>query len=391
MGASSSSIDLSAANGNVTLPVTAKRAHNDAQASLGLMWGVSDMQGWRETMEDAFVDMGSVSEKHDWAQTGLFGVFDGHGGAQVARFAAENLPRVLAKQHASKASAALHDSFLHMDKMLLDLGDKLEPADKWHPGHVGCPAVACLIRSDSIIVANAGDSRAVLSHNGKAVELSHDHKPDMKKEVARIRKAGGSVVNGRVEGKLAVSRAIGDLRFKNPSECAEKQMVSCVPDVKTFKRHPGDEFMVIACDGVWDVLSSQDVVNRVQEHLPALHRGGLHPSDVIGEIFEACLSPNLSETLGKGGDNMTMILIVFTKDFLPSPKPQQSLRSAFNCLICQKDSFNVTAPKLEDKPKPPKPSRPVLPALLGNTQKQPLKERDGKENGDAAPPIKQRL
>merc|ERR1719199_1598530 len=201
--------------------------------------------------------------------------------------------------------------------MLLDLGQEMQPSAIGHPDHVGCTAVMSLIIPDTIIVANAGDSRAVLSRSGRAVALSKDHKPNLPKEAARIHKAGGFVSERRcgtrsvhrVNGKLAVSRSMGDLSFKKSvGLSATEQLVSCVPDVKTFRRQREDDFMVIACDGVWDVLTSQQVVDRVQKDLFAIRRGELQPNDVISKILQECCASD------KGTDNMTMILVVFSKN-----------------------------------------------------------------------------
>jgi serine/threonine protein phosphatase PrpC len=287
-------------------------------------------------MEDAFVARGSLpggaifqdNRQQDWASTALFAVFDGHGGSEVAKFCADHFPKAIMKGHSAQAPTALKDSFFNVDKMLVQIGDKMPITDPAHPDCVGCTAVACLVRADSIIVANAGDSRAVLSRSGQAHDLSHDHKPGDEPEAARIRKAGGFVSEHqcgpytmhRVNGKLAVSRAMGDLQFKqNEGLEASEQMVSCAPDINICRRQIDDDFLVVACDGVWDVLSSQEVVDIVKKDLAAIRSGDLKPADVVCKVLDRCLSPDLSQTCGKGGDNMTMILVVFAKPLKQSP------------------------------------------------------------------------
>ena len=74
----------------------------------------------------------------------------------------------------------------------------------------GCTACVVLMKNQTLYVANAGDSRTVLAKKGKAVELTVDHKPELESELKRITKAGGSVVDGRVDGNLNLSRAFGD-------------------------------------------------------------------------------------------------------------------------------------------------------------------------------------
>jgi serine/threonine protein phosphatase PrpC len=170
-------------------------------------------------------------------------------------------------------------------------------------GDSGTTAVVVIVTQDWIVCANAGDSRSVYSKNGNnAVPLSYDHKPDDEEEERRIRAAGGYVAGGRVEGDLAVSRGLGDFRFKslatvcagahsnsgsktsnggdltkNETEDSKDepsttralmspgdQKVSSVPDIIVQTRNPEqDEFIIVACDGIWDVQSSRACVMAV--------------------------------------------------------------------------------------------------------------------------------
>lgn len=278
-------------------------------------------------MEDAYVAIGSLSKatglvgQSTSADTGLFAVFDGHGGPETAKFCAKHLPHSILMNDSPDVVHVLCDSFVDVDRKLARIGRDMRVTEPGHPDHVGCTAVACLIRTDDIVVANAGDSRAVLSRGGHAVDLSRDHKPNLSMEGARIANAGGYVTKQRcgtqtihrVNGQLAVSRAMGDLRFKsNPDLEPEEQIVSCMPEVRVCRRRPKDEFLVIACDGIWDVLTSQDVVDRVQKDLSAIRNGSLKPSDVVGKILDECLAEDPSQ--GIGTDNMTMILVIFDKN-----------------------------------------------------------------------------
>jgi len=118
------------------------------------------------------------------------------------------------------------------------------------------------------VCANTGDSRAVLSRNGEAVALSHDHKPFNAGEKERIENAGSHVKFNRVNGDLAVSRALGDFVYKRCDTVdAEHQAVTAFPEIICEQRLPADEFIVLACDGIWDVMSSQEVVEKVREML----------------------------------------------------------------------------------------------------------------------------
>ncbi len=127
-----------------------------------------------------------------------------------------------------------------------------------------------LLRGDKLYVANAGDSRCVVCRDGKAVEMSFDHKPEDQPEMERIKKAGGRVtLDGRVNGGLNLSRAIGDHAYKtNKSLPLTEQMISPEPDIRTLDMDPArDSFMILACDGIWNSLSSQEVVDFVAPRL----------------------------------------------------------------------------------------------------------------------------
>jgi serine/threonine protein phosphatase PrpC len=116
----------------------------------------------------------------------------------------------------------------------------------------------------------------------------------------------------RINGGLNVSRTIGDLKYKqNENLPPNSQIVSCTPEIMSFWRAPQDEFLLIACDGVWDVLSSQEAVDAVRERLSEIQDGSVEPSEVAEEILDMCVSPNLTQTHGLGGDNMTLIIVVF--------------------------------------------------------------------------------
>lgn len=138
------------------------------------------------------------------------------------------------------------------------------------PGYdSGCTAVVALLQGprEALVVANAGDSRCVLSRRGRAVDLSRDHKPDDPGELERIRAAGGSVAQGRVNGNLNLSRSLGDLTYKDARLAPARQMITAHPEVRRVPLEPTDEFAVLACDGVWNVLTSQQVVDHVRSGL----------------------------------------------------------------------------------------------------------------------------
>lgn len=180
-----------------------------------------------------------------------------------------------------------------------------------------------LLGDEDILCANAGDSRAVLCRDGRALELSHDHKPNLPSERARIVAAGGSVTQQKAEGRivhrvngaLSLSRAIGDLTHKQNTRIRpENQAVTALPEMVHAVRTPADEFIVIACDGIWDVKTSQEVVDFVRRRL----RKGQNPKEVSEELIRSCLSSDPKENHGLGTDNMTCIVIAL-KDFAQRP------------------------------------------------------------------------
>ena len=177
------------------------------------------------------------------------------------------------------------------------------------PSHVeaGCTAVVAAVRDGVLTVANAGDSRAVLCRGGEALPLSEDHKPAQARELARIEAAGGFVTpQGRVNGNLNLSRALGDLKYKgNTAVARAEQMITAEPDVKVVRLEASDEFLLLACDGVWDVMTSQQCVDFVRERIAK----GMALEEIVSEIFDACISEDPKTTGGLGGDNMTAIIV----------------------------------------------------------------------------------
>ncbi|KAK6060682.1 protein phosphatase 2C, partial [Cooperia oncophora] len=147
----------------------------------------------------------------------------------------------------------------------------------------GTTACVCLMNKERIVVANAGDSRAVLCRGGTAIDLSMDHKPEDDVEKTRIVNAGGFVnEDGRVNGGLNLSRAFGDHSYKKNADLPLRdQMITALPDVKVETLQPSDEFLVVACDGIWNSLNSQQVVDFIRERL----KRGKSCVDISSELW----------------------------------------------------------------------------------------------------------
>lgn len=210
------------------------------------------------------------------------------------------------------------------------------------PGYdSGATAVVCFMKWGdngklSLYVANAGDSRCVVCREGKAVDMSHDHKPELEEEAQRIVNAGGKVTeDGRVNGGLNLSRALGDHSYKTNEElAAEEQMISPLPSVEQIVLEPGkDKFVVLACDGIWNSMGSQEVVDFVGERLQKKENlskiceqvknilflievnfytwEGIKVFNLIMfsfQLFDNCLAPDTHGD-GTGCDNMTCIIV----------------------------------------------------------------------------------
>lgn len=128
--------------------------------------------------------------------------------------------------------------------------------------HCGTTACVAIIRREInhnvLYVANVGDTRAVLCKNGTAERLSKDHKATDPQEIDRVRGAGGSIMDGRVAGGLAITRALGDHAYKSFG-------VTCSPYVVRHVLRPFDKFLVMASDGVWDVVTDEQAVALCNE------------------------------------------------------------------------------------------------------------------------------
>ncbi|CAL8469876.1 g9418 [Coccomyxa elongata] len=176
----------------------------------------------------------------------------------------------------------------------------------------GCTAVVAVVRGAELWVANAGDSRCVCSRRGLALALSHDHKPTDEEELQRISRAGGFVAEGRINGSLNLSRALGDMDYKQSKDLGPAaQMVTAVPEVRALRLEPGDEFLILACDGIWDVLSNQQAVDFVRKRLAQR----MSPRAISEALCDHCLAPDTAGC-GKGCDNMSALVVVL-KHFSP--------------------------------------------------------------------------
>lgn len=166
------------------------------------------------------------------------------------------------------------------------------------------------------MVANAGDCRAVLCRKGEAIDMSQDHRPSYAAERKRVEELGGFIDDGYLNGILSVTRALGDWDMKLPSGSASPLIAE--PEFRQIVLTEDDEFLIIGCDGIWDVMSSQQAVSIV--------RRGLRRHDDP----EQCAKDLVTEALRLNTfDNLTVVIVCFTSPDHPdvSPTRQRTLRS----------------------------------------------------------------
>ena len=123
---------------------------------------------------------------------------------------------------------------------------------------MGTTANIILIKNNQIFLAKVGDSLAVLFKNGQAIRLNDEHKVTLPSESTRINKSGAKVINNRIEGRLNLTRAIGDMSFKkNYYLKFFEQAVTANPQITSHKNSNDCEFIILGCDGVWDCVDVQ--------------------------------------------------------------------------------------------------------------------------------------
>lgn len=303
------------------------------------LWGLTSVCGRRPEMEDAATTiprfmklplhmligdraLDGVARRLSHLTGHLFGVYDGHGGSQVANYCQDRIHSALAEELESAmlnmSDGSYHDScqehwrkaftncFLKVDA---EVGGK-SGSDPVAPETVGSTAVVTIVCSSHIIVANCGDSRAVLCRGKEPLALSTDHKPNREDEYARIEAAGGKVIqwNGhRVFGVLAMSRSIGD-RYLKPWIIPD-------PEVTFIPRAKEDECLILASDGLWDVMTNEEVCDVARKRILLWHKknGPTLPTvrgegiDPAAQAAAECLS---NRALQKGSkDNITVIVV----------------------------------------------------------------------------------
>ena len=295
---------------------------------------VSEMQGWRDQMEDSTLTLLKLDEP--LSDISLFGIFDGHGGPMVSKICEQSFPLEICRQARScdDLTTVLERAYTEIDAFLQTTGslknmrvgsassiplsriDEPEGVPRENLfDFIGSTAVIVLMKGKELFVSNAGDSRAILCRGGMALELSRDHKPESPRERSRIENAGGrvSVVGPchRVDFGLNLSRALGDFLYKRNTDLpASHQKITAVPEIVTETLQDDDEFIILGCDGIFELLTSQQVINFVRFRL----KSGMDPRVVVESLLDECCSKDPQKTMGRGTDNETCILVLLNSD-----------------------------------------------------------------------------
>lgn len=230
----------------------------------------------------------------DMQGSGYYSIFDGHGGYKCAEWMADSLHNFINKTSfwkQEKIADAIKQGFLDAEKAFLERAISLRDP-------TGTCAITAIFyeKTRALYVGNVGDSRAVLCRAGQALEMSRDHNPDEAQEFRRVSAKGGKVVNGRVNGLLAVSRSLGDKELK-----IGKLKGPVIPHPEVFQTQltTEDEFLLIACDGLFDVMSSSEAIEMIKSLIKQKN---------LNEICETIVK----EAIRRGSeDDITSIIVKF--------------------------------------------------------------------------------
>ncbi|CAM8942594.1 unnamed protein product [Rhodiola kirilowii] len=259
--------------------------------------------GGRSYMEDTHVCISDLAMKFGYnllsdEAISFYGVFDGHGGKDAAHFVRDHLPRVIVEDadFPVELEKVVTRSFVETDAAF-EKSCSVESTVS-----SGTTALTAMIFGRSLLVANAGDCRAVLSRLGVAIEMSKDHRPCCINERTRVESMGAFIDDGYLNGQLAVTRALGDWHLEGLKEIGHigRGPLSAEPELKLLTLTKDDEFLLIGSDGIWDVFTSQNAVDfarrRLQDH----------------NNVKLCCKELVNEAIKRGAiDNLTIVMVCF--------------------------------------------------------------------------------
>jgi serine/threonine protein phosphatase PrpC len=259
------------------------------------------LKGLRPTNEDAHnIILGRCKKNTETANVDYYGIYDGHGGNFVSKFLSENI-----YQYFTQKGVSYPLELDYINKVYDKIQQKLIDEHKDEAFNCGATClVVCQYKvnnRDYLDILNTGDSRAVLCRNNIGITLNLEHKPENPVEKRRIKKLGGVI---RKDGEvfrisdLSVSRAFGDI--------SGNKFISHKPDYYNYKLHKNDKFIIIACDGLWDVFDSQNAVNFVLNNYYDENMKRIKTEVNIARKIAEHAIRNLHS-----GDNVSCIIIFF--------------------------------------------------------------------------------
>ncbi|XP_054808397.1 probable protein phosphatase 2C 49 isoform X2 [Prosopis cineraria] len=246
----------------------------------------------------------------------FYGVFDGHGGSEAAVYVRENVIRFIFEDASFPQSSKVDNLFLQelensLRKAFL-LADSALADDRSVSSSSGTTALTALIFGRLLMVTNVGDCRAVLCRKGEAIDMSQDHRPIYPSERRRVEESGGYIDDGYLNGLLSVTRALGDWDMKLPRGSPTPLIAE--PEFRRVVLTEDDEFLIIGCDGIWDVMSSQHAVSLVRRSL----RRHDDPEKGARDLVMEALRLNAF-------DNLTVVVVCFTPPDYRELSPAQRL------------------------------------------------------------------
>jgi serine/threonine protein phosphatase PrpC len=260
------------------------------------------IQGWRNTMEDFILFESSLclNEKN----CSLFGIFDGHGGDVVSKYCAENFI-----DHFRTVLDETHDFELAMSKVFQYVDEKLLKDIEHDLTFTGTTVAICLIVHEEEgmngYIAYLGDSLIVFFGRDRCTFRSESHTTSNPKEMERLKDCRFPVQYGRIDGKIEVTRALGDFYFKDYEN--GEFPVSFESVVHKFSLKGDDDFIILTSDGILESITPEDFGIAITKH--SLQHSTLE--DFPKHMFKYCLKEDATHEMST--DNMSLIVIKVVK------------------------------------------------------------------------------
>ena len=266
------------------------------------------MLGRRPTNEDQHeIILNLEGNNTNIKNLNIFGIFDGHGGKDVAKYLKTHLPQFFIRNHMSFNIDKTQKFKKYIEKVYDHVQNNLERKYKNSSYTIGSTALITIFykKNNKInyFIMNVGDCRAVKCDNSlKAIQLSKDHKPHLIDEKKRIESIGGNIEYDGYDWRikdLSVSRAFGDIDAT--------PFVTHKPEIFKYSLIKNDKFLILACDGLWDILSNQDAVNFVKNELVKIDK----LTDMTGYSKNNIANSLANHAIEKGSNDNVSIIIVF--------------------------------------------------------------------------------